>query len=72
MRSVNWLNHHQKEMLFSNRLIKQEVQADIPGIRVLCPTCWTVRADSIKSILDNYSYLLELWDEWKQELVLRE
>jgi len=43
--------------------IKQEVQADIPGIRVLCPTRWTVRADLVKSILDNYSYLLELWDE---------
>ena len=43
--------------------IKQEVQADAPGIRVLCPTRWTVRADSVKSILENYSYLLELWDE---------
>ena len=43
--------------------IKQEVQADTPGIRVLCPTRWTVRADSVKSILDNYDYLTELWDE---------
>ena len=43
--------------------IKQEVQADVPGIHVLCPTRCTVRADSVKSILDNYNYLLELWDE---------
>ena len=33
----------------------------------MCPTRWTVRADSIKSILDNYSYLLELWDEAYEE-----
>ena len=43
--------------------IKQEVQADTPGIRVLCPTRWTVQADSVKSTLDNYDYLTELWDE---------
>ena len=33
--------------------IKQEVLADIPGIHILCPIRWTVRADSVKSILDN-------------------
>ena len=32
--------------------IKQDVQADIPGVRVLCPTRWIVRADSMKSILE--------------------
>ena len=47
--------------------IKQDVQAGIPGIRVLCPTRWTIRADSIKSILENYVYLLELWDEAYEE-----
>ena len=45
--------------------IKQDVQADIPGVRVLCPTRWTVRADSMKSILDIY--LLELWGEAYEE-----
>ena len=33
---------------------------DTPGIRLLCPTRWTVRADSLNSILENYSFLVEL------------
>ena len=32
-------------------------------MRVLCPTRWTVRADSLKSVLDNYIVLQELWEE---------
>ena len=45
-----------------NRL-KEEMGSDSPGIRVLCPTRWTVRAEAFKSILDNFSVILELWDE---------
>ena len=33
------------------------------GIRVLCPTRWTVRAVSLKSILDNFSVLQETWEK---------
>ena len=33
------------------------------GIRVLCPTRWTVRADALLSIKNNYSVLLDTWDE---------
>ena len=33
------------------------------GIRVLCPTRWTVRAQALKSIIDNYEVLQKLWDE---------
>ena len=33
------------------------------GIRVLCPTRWTVRADALASITNNYSVLLSTWDE---------
>ena len=33
-----------------------------PGVRLLCPTRWTVRAEALHSILSNYSYLQELWD----------
>ena len=29
---------------------------------MLCPTRWTVRAETLKSILDNYTALQELWD----------
>lgn len=34
-----------------------------PGIRVLCPTRWTVRADSLASILDNYNLLQSTREE---------
>lgn len=32
-----------------------------PGIRVLCPTRWTVRADSLASIINNYEVLESTW-----------
>ena len=34
-----------------------------PGVRVLCPTRWTVRADSLLSIVTNYEALQSTWDE---------
>ena len=34
-----------------------------PGIRVLCPTRWTVRADSLLSITSNYGVLQSTWEE---------
>ncbi len=34
-----------------------------PGIRVLCPTRWTVRAESIGSVLKNFSTLQQTWEE---------
>ena len=43
--------------------LKEEMGSDSPGIRVLCPTRWTVRADALKSIIDNFNVLLELWAE---------
>ena len=33
------------------------------GIRTFCPTRWTVRGESIASILENYIVLKKLWDE---------
>ena len=45
------------------RRLKEELASDCPGIRVLCPTRWTVRAEALQSILDNYSVLCELWEE---------
>ena len=43
--------------------LKEEMASDSPGIRVLCLTRWTVRAVALKSILDNFNVLLELWAE---------
>ena len=45
------------------KLLKEEMSSDSPGIRVMCPTRWTVRAEALKSVLDNFNVLLELWAE---------
>ena len=42
--------------------LKKKFSPDSPGFRVLCPTRWTVRAESLRSILENYTTLQELWD----------
>ena len=34
-----------------------------PGVRVLCPTRWTVHADSLSSIMCNYASLQHTWEE---------
>ena len=36
---------------------------EYPGFRVLCPTRWTVRAESMKNILNNWVALEQVWDE---------
>ncbi len=43
--------------------LKQDIAPGCPGIRVLCPTRWTVKADSMRNIIDNYSVLEELWEK---------
>ena len=43
--------------------LKQKMPEDCPGIRVLCPTRWTVRAKALESILHNYELLYKLWEE---------
>ena len=49
-----------RENLFHE--IKDELAPDTPGIRVLCPKRWTVKADSMRSIVENYTVLNRLWD----------
>ena len=51
--------------MFEN--LKSKLAPDTPGFRVLCPTRWTVRANSLQSVLDNYSVLQELWEEAKDK-----
>ncbi len=43
--------------------VTQEDSGSSVSIRTFCPTRWTVRGDSISSILDNYNVLHQLWDE---------
>ena len=45
--------------------IRQELSIDSPGFRVLCPTRWTVKAASLKSVLGNYKALQQLWETSK-------
>ena len=42
--------------------MKQNLEPNTPGFRVLCPTRWTVHANSLNSIIDNYKVLQELWE----------
>ena len=43
--------------------LKEHLQCSTPGIHILCPTRWTVPADSLKSVLDNFVVLRKLWQE---------
>ena len=44
-------------------MIKSALAPDTPGLRTLCPTRWTVRAATLKSVIDNYEVLLGVWEE---------
>ena len=43
------------------RKVKEEIGSDAPGVRTLCPTRWTVRAESLASIVANYDNIQVLW-----------
>lgn len=43
--------------------LKEQMSENSPGIRVLCPTRWTVRAQALQSIIANYEALQMLWEE---------
>ena len=43
--------------------LKQELTPDTAGLRVLCPIRWTVRAESLHSVLDNCIVLRDLFHE---------
>ena len=44
------------------RELKEEIGSDAPGVRTLCPTGWTVCADSLASIVANYDNIQLLWE----------
>ncbi len=49
--------------LSAKETIKTDLSPDTIGFRILCPTQWTVRNKTFKSILDNYNIILELWED---------
>ena len=46
------------------------VSLENPGFRVFCPTRWTVRAELVKSIPDNWVALQQVQDESLDEHAL--
>ncbi|XP_062505043.1 zinc finger MYM-type protein 1-like [Corticium candelabrum] len=46
--------------------LKDSLAPDTPGFRTLRSTRWTVRADSLKSAIDNYCVLQEVWKMSKE------
>ena len=47
--------------------VKNGIACESPGIRLLCPTRWTVRAAALTSICENYSTLRDSWNFAQQE-----
>ena len=46
---------------------KNDLSAASPGVRLLCPTHWTVRAAALTSIAENYVTLRNTWYEAKDQ-----
>ena len=46
--------------------IAKDIKAGSPGIRMLCPTRWTVRAEAFTSISENYQALQLTWEAARQ------
>jgi hypothetical protein len=44
-------------------VIKQSITPKAPGLRLLCPTRWTVRAAALNSISENYETLLATFED---------
>ena len=42
--------------------LKGEIGSDASSVRTLCPTRWTVHAESLASILSNYGNIQLLWE----------
>ncbi len=42
--------------------LKEEIGNNAPGVRTLCPTRWTVYADSLASVVVNYDNIQLLWE----------
>ena len=53
--AIFWANRQENGMLTDS--------SSTVGIRVLYSTRWTVRADSLFSVVENYTILINTWDE---------
>ena len=46
---------------------KDELAPETCGFRVLCPTRWTVRAESLNNVVTNYEVLLQFWEDYLKQ-----
>ena len=53
-----------QEVIFQK--IKDKVASGSPGVRILCPTRWTVWAEALTSIAENYQALQLTWNAAKE------
>ena len=61
-RGVEYLGSRNTMKIIFTKL-NAELQPDLSGIRFLCATRWTVCAESLGNVIDNYQVLIDLWDE---------
>ena len=47
--------------------LKSELAPSAPGLKPLCPTRWTVRAESLRSVIANYSVIIATLQEILEE-----
>lgn len=47
--------------------IKSELSPQTPGIKPLCPTHWTLQAESLRSLLMNYN-VIQIIEEYKSNV----
>ena len=52
-----------REAIFRNLNESENLETSLPGIRVLCPTRWTVRADALQCAILNYKVSLGVWEK---------
>lgn len=47
--------------------LKSELATDSPGVKPLCPTRWTVRAESLQSVIYSYVVIVSVLEEIMDE-----
>ena len=47
--------------------LKNELAPGNPGVKPLCPTCWTMRAEFLRSVLTNYTVIMSVLEEIMEE-----
>ena len=61
---VKLINYSPKrKTLFSEQAHDRSVSCNSSGLKPLCPTRWTVRAEAIDAVIKQYTIIIETLDE---------